>query len=143
MKSMLNQDNHPRKALLEQISKESDLLVPQLADFKDLIRDRKIVTFYEVEQTRRLEQVSHHKFVRLAIINILLRIQKMALGPGRDHLLQPWMPIVRSCNSQSTWRSRSQSTLIIPQLLSLTARALWGMSMRLRTWRVSNGMHLT
>ncbi|KAH0551496.1 hypothetical protein GP486_007289 [Trichoglossum hirsutum] len=55
MESMLDQDNHPRKALLEQINKGSDLLVP---DFKDLIRDRKIVTFYETEQTRRLEQNS-------------------------------------------------------------------------------------
>lgn len=63
IKSMLDQENHPRKVLLEQISRGSDLLIPQLADFKDLIRDRKIITFYETEQTRRLEQVGHYKLL--------------------------------------------------------------------------------
>lgn len=46
--------DHPREMLLSQISRESDLLVKQLADFKNLIRDRKVVSFYETEQTRRL-----------------------------------------------------------------------------------------
>ena len=45
---------HPRNALLQQISYKSDLLISQLADFKNLIRDRKIVSFYETEQTRQL-----------------------------------------------------------------------------------------
>ncbi|KAF2180317.1 hypothetical protein K469DRAFT_715560 [Zopfia rhizophila CBS 207.26] len=48
-------DNHPRNALLEQIRIKSDLLAFQLADFKNLIRDRKVVSFYETEQTRQLE----------------------------------------------------------------------------------------
>jgi hypothetical protein len=30
----------------------------QLVDFKNLIRDRKVVSFYETEQTRALELVS-------------------------------------------------------------------------------------
>ena len=46
--------NHPREKLLQQISSKSDRLSHQLADFKDLIRDRKVVSFYEMEQTRRL-----------------------------------------------------------------------------------------
>jgi hypothetical protein len=45
---------HPREKLLQQISSQSDLLVHQLGDFKNLIRDRKVVSFYETEQTRRL-----------------------------------------------------------------------------------------
>ncbi|CAG8885662.1 unnamed protein product [Penicillium egyptiacum] len=46
--------SHPREQLLQQISSKSDLLTHQLADFKNLIRDRKVVSFYETEQTRRL-----------------------------------------------------------------------------------------
>ncbi|CAI7656132.1 unnamed protein product [Penicillium palitans] len=46
--------SHPREQLLQQISSKSDLLIHQLADFKNLIRDRKVVSFYETEQTRRL-----------------------------------------------------------------------------------------
>ncbi|KAF3392458.1 hypothetical protein F1880_008921 [Penicillium rolfsii] len=45
---------HPREQLLQQISSKSDLLIHQLADFKNLIRDRKVVSFYETEQTRQL-----------------------------------------------------------------------------------------
>ncbi|KFY95938.1 hypothetical protein V498_03016 [Pseudogymnoascus sp. VKM F-4517 (FW-2822)] len=48
-------DQHPRMELLEQIKLKSDLLLYQLADFKNLIRDRKIVSFYEGQQTRRLQ----------------------------------------------------------------------------------------
>ncbi|KAK7419576.1 hypothetical protein QQZ08_010789 [Neonectria magnoliae] len=41
-KMLAGQDNHPRSALLQQIRDKSDLLAFQLADFKNLIRDRKI-----------------------------------------------------------------------------------------------------
>jgi hypothetical protein len=51
------QGSHPRNALLEQIRSKSDLLAVQLADFKNLIRDRKVVSFYETGQTRQLELV--------------------------------------------------------------------------------------
>jgi hypothetical protein len=50
-------ETHPRNALLQQISHKSDLLISQLADFKNLIRDRRVVSFYETEQTRQLEFV--------------------------------------------------------------------------------------
>ncbi|KAJ5410945.1 uncharacterized protein N7487_005304 [Penicillium crustosum] len=50
--------SHPRGQLLQQISSKSDLLIHQLADFKNLIRDRRVVSFYETEQTRRLALVS-------------------------------------------------------------------------------------
>jgi protein SERAC1 len=56
-KMLAGHENHPRNALLEQIRHKSDLLAFQLADFKNLIRDRKIVSFYETGQTRKLEFV--------------------------------------------------------------------------------------
>ncbi|CAG8221592.1 unnamed protein product [Penicillium salamii] len=46
--------SHPRGQLLQQISSKSDILINQLADFKNLIRDRKVVSFYETDQTRQL-----------------------------------------------------------------------------------------
>ncbi|KAF2727898.1 hypothetical protein EJ04DRAFT_450416 [Polyplosphaeria fusca] len=60
-KMLAGQDNHPRGALLGQIKAKSDLLALQLANFKNLIRDRKIVSFYETRQTRRLEFDSESK----------------------------------------------------------------------------------
>jgi hypothetical protein len=54
---MLGQEDHPRHHLLRQISNKSDILLVQLADFKNLIRDRRIVSFYETDQTRQLEYV--------------------------------------------------------------------------------------
>ena len=56
-KMVAGQDNHLRSALLEQIRSKSDLLAFQLVDFKNLIRDRKVVSFYETGQTRQLEFV--------------------------------------------------------------------------------------
>ncbi|OBT63871.1 hypothetical protein VE03_06634 [Pseudogymnoascus sp. 23342-1-I1] len=54
-KMVAGHDNHPRNALLEQIRSKSDLLEFQLVDFRNLIRDRKVVSFYEMGQTRQLE----------------------------------------------------------------------------------------
>jgi hypothetical protein len=56
-KMLGGQGSHLRNALLEQIRSKSDLLAFQLADFKNLIRDRKVVSFYETGQTRQLEFV--------------------------------------------------------------------------------------
>jgi hypothetical protein len=56
-KMLAGQDNHPRSALLQEIRGKSKLLAFQLADFKNLIRDRKVVSFYETGQTRQLEFV--------------------------------------------------------------------------------------
>jgi hypothetical protein len=56
-KMVAGQDNHPRGALLEQIRSKSDLLAFQLADFRNLIRDRRVVSFYETGQTRHLKFV--------------------------------------------------------------------------------------
>ena len=53
--------NHPREKLLQQISRQSDLLIHQLADFKNLIRDRKVVSFYETGQTRQLVFVCNNR----------------------------------------------------------------------------------
>ena len=54
---LAGRETHPRNPLLQQISHKSDLLISQLADFKNLIRDRRVVSFYETEQTRQLEFV--------------------------------------------------------------------------------------
>lgn len=55
IQQMLGGDgHHPRGQLLLQISSKSDILINQLVDFKNLIRDRKVVSFYETEQTRQL-----------------------------------------------------------------------------------------
>jgi hypothetical protein len=56
-KIVAGQDNHPRSALLEQIKSKSDLLAFQLMSFRNLIRDRKVVSFFEMGQTRQLEFV--------------------------------------------------------------------------------------
>ncbi|CAG7562602.1 unnamed protein product [Fusarium equiseti] len=54
-KILAHQGNNHRRALLQQIRKKSDLLESQLVDFKNLIRDRKIVSFYETRTTRQLQ----------------------------------------------------------------------------------------
>jgi hypothetical protein len=51
-------ERQPRSTLVRQIESNSDLLQQQLSDFKNLIGDRKIVSFYEMGQTRRPELVS-------------------------------------------------------------------------------------
>lgn len=56
-KMLAGGDNHPRNTLLQQIGSKSDVLAFQLADFKNLIRDRKVVSFYETRQTRMLKLV--------------------------------------------------------------------------------------
>lgn len=56
-KMMAGHNNHPRSALLEQIKSKSDLLAFQLVDFRNLIRDRKVVSFFEMGQTRQLKFV--------------------------------------------------------------------------------------
>src|SRR6266496_2348901 len=52
------EDPHPRAKLLEDIDKNSSLLLSQLPRFKNVIRDRRVVSFYEQSQTRGLVQVS-------------------------------------------------------------------------------------
>lgn len=48
---------HPRNMLIKQIQSDSDLLALQSDDFRNLIGDRKVVSFYETQQTRKLEYV--------------------------------------------------------------------------------------
>lgn len=64
---MAGEQNHPRNILLQQIRDKSDLLAYQLVDFKNLIRDRKIVSFYETGQTRQLE------FVKMTRLDKIIR----------------------------------------------------------------------
>ena len=57
-KMIAEDDHHPRATLLEDINKNSSLLLSQLPRFKNVIRDRKVVSFYEQSQTRSLVKVS-------------------------------------------------------------------------------------
>jgi hypothetical protein len=53
-KMLAGESSHPRDVLLKEIEFKSNVLAYQLVDFKNLIRDRKIVSFYETGQTRQL-----------------------------------------------------------------------------------------
>jgi hypothetical protein len=53
-KMLAEGSSHPRDVLLQEIKSTSNLLAYQLVDFKNLVRDRKIVSFYETRQTRQL-----------------------------------------------------------------------------------------
>jgi len=57
-KMILEDNSHPRRALLEEIDQKSIHLLSQLSDFKNVIRDRKIVSFYEQSQTKGLIKVN-------------------------------------------------------------------------------------
>lgn len=60
IQSMLGEDpTSPRTALVEHIQYGSQRLADQLNDFKNLIRHRKIVSFIEMQQTRRLVKSSN------------------------------------------------------------------------------------
>ncbi|KAF1352633.1 TPR-like protein [Lizonia empirigonia] len=54
-KMLAGEDRHPRRGLLKQIREKSDLLASQLDNFRNLIQDRKVVSFYETGQTRQLQ----------------------------------------------------------------------------------------
>ena len=56
-KMLAGEDSHPRRGLLEQIRERSDLLASQLDNFRNIIQDRKVVSFYETRQTRQLQFV--------------------------------------------------------------------------------------
>jgi hypothetical protein len=75
MRRML-QDKHPRQELLNQISEKSQLLADQLADFKNIVEDRKIVSFYERQQTGRLEQVRAYLCLEKIVSLTLLKDPK-------------------------------------------------------------------
>ena len=57
-KMIAEDDHHPRNTLLKEIDENSVLLLSQLSDFKNVIEERKIVSFYEQSQTRGLMKVS-------------------------------------------------------------------------------------
>ena len=58
MKKIMGAEGHPRTGLIHQINIDSVVLKQQLEDFKDNLGDRKVVSFYETEQSKRLERVS-------------------------------------------------------------------------------------
>jgi hypothetical protein len=50
-------DDNSRRELVEQLREKSALLQSQTADFRNLSRDYKIISFYEMRQSRRLKWV--------------------------------------------------------------------------------------
>jgi hypothetical protein len=50
-------DQHPRQELLDQISTKSQLLADQLANFKNIVENRRLISFYERQQTPGLKEV--------------------------------------------------------------------------------------
>ncbi|PHH75320.1 hypothetical protein CDD80_2476 [Ophiocordyceps camponoti-rufipedis] len=60
-KMLCGNDDHPREAVLQQIRVKSDILAFQLIDFKNIIKDRKIVSFYEMQKTKSLQFDSESK----------------------------------------------------------------------------------
>ncbi|KAF8252046.1 hypothetical protein K440DRAFT_658313 [Wilcoxina mikolae CBS 423.85] len=59
MRAMMQED-HSRQELLDQIDRKSHLLKSQLADFRNILDDRKVFSFYEMQQIGRLEQIRRH-----------------------------------------------------------------------------------
>jgi hypothetical protein len=80
--------SHPREQLLRQISSNSDVLIHQLADFKNLIRDRKVISLYETKQTRQLVLVRVGVRLKqgMACIDDRNRTQKADDGSARGIL---------------------------------------------------------
>ena len=70
------QPNHPRGPLLDEIEEKSSKLAYISTKFKSLVGDRKIVSFYEVEQSRTLDQVamSHPNLNPAFLIAELIRM---------------------------------------------------------------------
>jgi hypothetical protein len=52
--------NQPAHSLLDELKSGSSTLALQSVDFKNLIRDRKVVSFYEGRQTRQLQFVCQY-----------------------------------------------------------------------------------
>jgi hypothetical protein len=74
-------EDHPRQELLSQISIKSRVLADQLAIFKNLVQDRKVISFYERRQTGRLELVSFY---------IAAHFLDISLTQSKDSGTQKW-----------------------------------------------------
>lgn len=53
---MISRD-HPRQALRDEITSNSEVLPETLTAFKNLMESRKVASFYEVKQTREVALV--------------------------------------------------------------------------------------
>ena len=87
MIQILGAGKHPRESLLRGIDKESaaQKLIAQTEEFKDVIKDRKVISFYETEQTRRLEPVQGiHRHIQ-AIFLTCSRMERVA-GSEQDRI---------------------------------------------------------
>jgi hypothetical protein len=118
---MAGTQNYTRNILLQQIKHKSDLLISQLADFKNLIRDRKIVSFFEMEQTRRLELVGVIYQEEKINTYIYHRTQRLNHGDELGVMSQPLIPTLPLYNCLVRWKHRSLCTPTILRSLNLTA----------------------
>jgi hypothetical protein len=67
IQTLVQQKIYSRKPLLDQIDRSSDALASQLIDFVNIIQDRRVISFYEVQGTKQLQFVCslHINFVKL------------------------------------------------------------------------------
>src|SRR5450432_1074947 len=106
IQSMIAED-HARNNLFQQITSKSGLLINQKDDFTNLIRDRKIVSFFETEQTRRLEWVRRRLGERGIHAYVYCRTPKIKYGDELGAISLPLIPIRPFCSCQVTWNHGS------------------------------------
>jgi hypothetical protein len=105
MKSMIEKNNsQSRNDLLSDINTGSRLLEQQLMRFKNWIGDRKVVSFIETLQTKRLQQVKLSaplKCLRLTALS-----KRTEPGLELESILLPSPGIQPSCIFQTMWKRR-------------------------------------
>lgn len=57
-KMISNEEDHPRNTLLDQINTNASALISELSRFRNIIGERRIISFFEQRQTRGLARVS-------------------------------------------------------------------------------------
>lgn len=115
------EDDNPRRELVEQLREKSALLQSQIADFRNLSRDYKIISFYEMQQSRRLKWVRQCKSnCSVSILNPSPRTKRHGASEELANTSRLWIPIQHCYNFQTTWKSRSKSMQITLRSSNLT-----------------------
>jgi hypothetical protein len=114
-------DDNPRRELVEQLREKSALLQSQIADFRNLSRDYKIISFYEMQQSRRLKWVRRcDSNCSASILNLSRRTKRHGASEEPANISRLWIPIQHYYNFQTIWKSRSKSMQITRRSSSLT-----------------------
>ncbi|EKG20604.1 Actin-like protein [Macrophomina phaseolina MS6] len=67
IRKFIPETNHPRHALLNQLQLNSEVLLDKLTLFKEILGDRRIMSFYEVDQTQQLAEVNSSAYYKTYI----------------------------------------------------------------------------